>query len=73
MNIKNIEINKVTKPKKERTNYFKRWWFGMRKELKRISYYKKKKILYDFITVLIICLILGGIVLCLDLMIIKKV
>ncbi len=45
----------------------------MRKELKRISYYKKKKILYDFITVLIICLILGGIVLCLDLMIIKKV
>ncbi len=73
MIVKNTKINKITKQKKERINYLKRWWFGMRKELKRISYYERKKILYDFIVVLIVCLILGGIIFCLDLMIIKKI
>lgn len=70
---KNIKSNKITKQKKERINYFKRWWFGMGKELKRISYYKKKKIFCDFVIVIAICLILGGIVFCLDLLIVKKI
>ena len=73
MNIKNTKTNKIVKQKKERINYFKKWWFGMGKELKRISYYERKQILYDFIIVLIICLVLGGIIFCLDLLIIKKI